>query len=251
LTKCFVARRARKRSTHPRALHYIHHVSSTPDNGSPIQRDYSCDAPVLFIVFSGLRRAPKEKPGFSFINVTGTLRAKKLFVRDLTKAWYLRGLPGLAKSVDETTEFFRKEIASTGAQRVVLTGYSLGGFAAMLYGTLLNSDEVHAFSPQTFVSMRQRIRHGDHRWNRYALKLPLTTPARFRDLRPILLESQAKTRHEIYYAEDSRLDVLHAQHVTGLRNVTLHPHAEGRHRLVTALRDTGELLRIFERAVAA
>ncbi|HMJ88669.1 MAG TPA: hypothetical protein VK530_02575, partial [Candidatus Acidoferrum sp.] len=75
-------------------------MSGTPDNDSPIQRDYSADAKVLFIVFSGLRRSPGEKPGFSFIHITGELPAKKLFVRDLTKAWYLRGLPGITRGVE-------------------------------------------------------------------------------------------------------------------------------------------------------
>lgn len=225
-------------------------VNASQDHGSPIQRDYSSDARVLFIAFSGLRRAPKERPGFSFIHITGALPAKKLFVRDLTKAWYLRGLPGISRSVADTTEFFRSEIAAVGAERVVVVGYSLGGFAAMLYGTLLDADEVHAFSPQTFVSLRQRIRYGDHRWNRYALKLPLTTPRAYRDLRPVLERSSASTRHHVYFAEDSRLDVLHARHIEGLRDVTFHPFKEGRHRLVTALRDSGELLKIFESAVA-
>jgi len=205
---------------------------------------------VLFIVFSGLRRSPGEKPGFSFIHITGELPAKKLFVRDLTKAWYLRGLPGITRGVEDTAGFFRDEIKSTGAERVVMAGYSLGGFAAMLYGTLINANEVQAFSPQTFVSLRQRIRHGDHRWNRYALKLPLSTPMRFRDLRSTLMKSRATTQHHVHFAQDSRLDILHAKHVEGLPNITLHSHAEGRHRLVTALRDSGILMQIFQRSVS-
>jgi len=221
------------------------------DDDSPIFRDYSADSRVLFVVFSGLRRSPGEKPGFSFINVTSPLPAKRLFLRDLTKAWYLRGLPGLTRGVEDTAEFFRNEIRATGAERVVMTGYSLGAFAAMLYGTLIEANEVHAFSPQTFVSLRQRIRHRDHRWNRYVLKLPLSTQSRFRDLRPLLARSRAKTQHHIHYAEDSRLDVLHAKHVEGLPNVKLHSYNEGKHRLVTDLRDKGMLIKIYEEAVGA
>lgn len=221
-----------------------------PDDNSPILRDYANPSRVLFVVFSGLRRSPGEKPGFSFINVTGDLPAKKLFLRDLEKAWYLRGLFGVTKNVQDTAEFLRNEIISAAAERVVMTGYSLGGFAALLYGTMLGVDEVLAFSPQTFISLRQRLRHGDHRWNRYALKLPLRTPARYRDLRPLLADSRVKTQTQIHCAEDSRLDVLHAKHVEGLPNVTLHWHREGKHRLVTALRDSGELMKLFAQAVA-
>jgi hypothetical protein len=224
---------------------------AAPDDDSPVLRDYAADSRVLFIAFSGLRRSPGEKPGFSFINITGSLPAKKLFVRDLTKTWYLTGLPGLTRGVEKTAEFFRNEIRSANAARVVMVGYSLGGFAAMLYGMLVDADQVLAFSPQTFVSLRQRIRHGDHRWNRYALKLPLKTRGKYRDLRSWLAKSRARTKHEVHYAEDSRLDVLHAKHVEGLPNVTLHAHREGRHRLVTVLRDSGVLQQMFEYAVGA
>ena len=221
-------------------------VAAPIDTGEPILRDYATEADVLLILFSGLKRNPQKRPGFSFRAVTGGLPARKLYVRDLRKSWFLAGLPGISEGVEDTAEFLRREAGK--ARRVVLTGYSLGGFAAHLYASLLENAEAITFSPQTFVSFWDRLRTRDHRWQRYALKLLWRSKARYRNLRP-LLEKRRQAKHTIHYAADSPLDGVHARHVASLENVRVIEHAEGRHRLVTALRDSGELRTLMERAV--
>lgn len=220
------------------------------DDLSPVRRDYQADSDVLLILFSGLKRRPEGVPDFSFGRVIEGIPARKLFVRDLHRAWYLRGLPGVSRNVAETAAFLRREIEAQGARRVVLAGYSLGGFGALLYGALLRADVVLAFSPQTFVSLPQRLWHGDHRWQRWVLKLHCS-PALFepRDVKPLLAQDNGRTKHFIHYALDSRLDVKHALRLQGLPGVVLQEHAEGRHRLVTELRESGELRRLMEQAV--
>jgi hypothetical protein len=54
----------------------------------------------------------------------------------------------------------------------------------------------------------------------------------------------------LHFARDSRLDAIHAEHVRDLPQVTVHEHTEGSHRLVTVMRESGELRATFERAVA-
>jgi len=136
-----------------------------------------------------------------------------------------------------------------GHRRVVLTGYSLGGFAALLFGNLLGADEVHAFSPQTFISLSRRIWYRDHRWQRYVLKLHCSAAClEVCDLRPLLARPSRQTRKFVYYAKDSRLDKLHALRLAELPGVEFRAFDEGSHRLVTALRDSGDLRRILEGA---
>ncbi len=220
------------------------------DDGNPVLRDYSADSDVLIVSFGGLRRRPEIPPGFSFVRVLDGLPARKLLVRDLQRAWFLRGLPGLARNVAETTEFLEREIESARARRVVMIGFSLGGFAAMLYGHRLKVAEVHAFSPQTFVSLARRLRHRDSRWQRLVLKFHLSSAAFApRDLRPLLTAASGRTRQIVYYATDSRLDTVHAEHVCGLPGVELRAYPEGGHRLVTDMRDRGELRTIIEGSI--
>jgi hypothetical protein len=219
------------------------------ENPSPFFRDYAEESGVLLVSFSGLKRSPEKIPGFSLRRVFEGLPAKKLYVRDLDKAWFLRGLRGVTANVDETAAWLRAEAASVQARRVVFTGYSLGGFAALLYGILCGADEVHAISPQTFISFWKRLRSGDHRWRRYVLPMHFGDTRRFHDLRPWLLKEPTRTQLNVYFARDSRLDALHVEHVRGLPRVAIHERSEGSHRLVTAMRDSGELRTLFERAI--
>lgn len=224
-------------------------IAKPPDDGNPIRRDYAAPSDVLLVVFSGLKQNPRAVPGFSFKKITDELPAKKLFLRDLDRAWFLKGLRGVTSNVEETVAFLRAEAGMAGARRIVLTGYSLGGFAALLYGALLGADEVQAISPQTFITFWRRLRCGDHRWRRYIWKLHFSNTRRFHDLKPILQQAGG-TKFHLHFARDSRCDPSHAEHVRDVSGVTLHEYAEGGHRLVTALHDHGELRRILADAVA-
>ena len=220
------------------------------DDSVSVLRDYSAESGVLLVSFSGLKRNPEKIPGFSLRGTLAGLAVKKLYLRDPDKAWFLRGLRGVTQDVEGTVEFLRSEAVTVGAKKIILTGYSLGAFAALLHGTLLAADEVHAVSPQTFISFWRRWRSGDRRWQRYVLPLHFSATRRFHDLRPWLARCPKQTRLNIYSARDSRLDILHADHVRDLPQVILHERAEGSHRLVTAMHGSGELRAIFERAVA-
>src|ERR1043165_8310010 len=113
-----------------------------------VLRDYSADSDVLLVSLSGLKRNPEKVPGFSLRGTLAGLPVKKLYLRDLNKAWFLRGLRGVAGNVNETVAFLRHEAEELGAKRIIFTGYSLGGFAALLFGVLCEVDEVRAISPQ-------------------------------------------------------------------------------------------------------
>ena len=217
---------------------------------SPIARDYAAAGDVLLVSFSGLKRNPEKLPGFSLRGTLAGLDVKKLYLRDLDKAWFLRGLFGVTGNVEQTVAFLRNEIVSLDARRVVFTGYSLGGFAALLYGALCGAHEVHAISPQTYINFWRRLRTGDHRWRRYVLPLHFSGTRQYHDLRPWLANAPAHTRLHIHYALNSRLDALHAAHVHGLPPVRIHEYEQGSHRLVTVMRESGELRSIFERAAA-
>jgi acetyl esterase/lipase len=58
-------------------------------------------------------------------------------------------------------EFSRS--ADAGVERTVTVGSSAGGYAALLFGHLLEVDEVLAFASQTFLDPALRDRHGENR----------------------------------------------------------------------------------------
>jgi hypothetical protein len=131
----------------------------------------------------------------------------------------------------------------------------MGGYAALAVGCLIGADEVHAFSPQTFIDQRLRARVGDERW---ADEIAATysggrVPWLLRDLRRLFtrhpLAARAPGRFHIHVAGGYQLDAVHARRLRRSAGVTLHEHAWDGHDLVKALRESGELHRILDRAV--
>src|SRR5690349_12476934 len=99
--------------------------------------DFSTESDVLLIAFAGMR-GMVGMPPFEFFNVVSTLDVpvKRAFVRDLRQAWYHLGTPGLGETIDEIAVALRGVVAAAAVRRVVTVGYSAGGYAAILFGTL-------------------------------------------------------------------------------------------------------------------
>lgn len=124
--------------------------------------DLMADSPNILLAFAGLHQR-FGMPVFEFKRITSQFGAKRLLLRDMTSSCYQQGLPGGGGSVDEVAEHLRSRLyPRTG--RSVAVGASAGGFAALLFGFLLEPDEVHAFSPQTFIDVENRTHYGDDRW---------------------------------------------------------------------------------------
>lgn len=69
-----------------------------------------------------------------------------LYLRNQSK-WYLGGLNGIGKNINCTIAFLKKEFAKY--DKVICIGRSAGGYASLLFGSLLNVNEVIAISAQT------------------------------------------------------------------------------------------------------
>jgi hypothetical protein len=189
----------------------------------------------LVIAFGGLRHMIGMSP-FEFLQSLGEVGLNRTFVRDNHQAWYHRGVDGIAGDIDSVADHLRE--LTSGMEAVFTIGNSAGGFGALLFGALL-SCEVHAFSPQTFIDPELRKAHGDIRWTRLVNALGDDMDPRYADLRPVIAESEA-TCH-VYYPTQVHQDVVHAEHLDGLRQVTLHPFDSDDHSLIRQLRDSGWL----------
>lgn len=63
------------------------------------------------------------------------------------KNWYLGGITGVGENINQTIEFL-KEIFEK-YDKVICVGISMGGYASILFGSLLNVNYVVACRPQT------------------------------------------------------------------------------------------------------
>lgn len=211
----------------------------------PVEFDGAPDSRTLYIFFGGMA-AGIAMPPFEFYRAARIVGENKLFLRDFAQCWYHAGLPGYSRDLSSTTAYLRQRIAALDAQRVVLVGNSMGGYAAMLFAARLGFGEVIAFAPQTFVSPRLRFRHGDRRWPCQIARLwwrGLYAEHQW-DLRP-LLAANGRLKVSVFVSVDDRLDLAHARHIQDLPGVTVHTIAGGGHDVVRLLRDEGSLPRIM------
>lgn len=201
------------------------------------------------VAFGGIRGGMGIPP-FEFFRVTEGLDTRRIFARDLRQTWYLAGIEGLGATPHQAAEGL-EAVLGDGRGRVVTTGNSAGGFAAIVYGALVGADEVHAFSPQTVLTRAARAAWVDLRWlpeMRRLRRLP-EVPPDLLDLRRFLTGHEQSPTIHVHYCRGHRLDARHAERIGDLPGVRLHAYEEGGHGLVGALRDEGSLRRILEEAL--
>lgn len=73
---------------------------------------------------------------------------KHIFIRDIQKQWYLEGINKDINSVEKLYLFLEKE---TENYKVITLGSSAGGFAAVLFGSMLNAEKILSFNGQFMV----------------------------------------------------------------------------------------------------
>jgi len=222
------------------------------DNASPIAIDVDRSSTSVLIAFGGIKGS-FGMPPFEFFNLTADIGTSRIFIRDMEQAWYHFGLQGHSRDIAGTAELLRNEVNRLAPGRVIMCGNSMGGYAAILFGHLLEVDEVHAFCPQTFIGRFRRLIFRDKRWPEQMRRLHSSggTQRDYIDLRRLLLSRPGnKPIIHIHFSMTNRLDKRHALRMENLNSVILHAYAEKMgHRLVRSLRDSGRLREIITRAL--
>ncbi len=70
---------------------------------------------------------------------------KHIFLRDIKKQWYVSGINSTINTPKKLLEFLMRE---TSGFKIITLGSSAGGFAAILYGQLLNAELIYSFNGQ-------------------------------------------------------------------------------------------------------
>jgi hypothetical protein len=211
-----------------------------------VAADFSANSDTLLVAFGGIA-AGIGIPPFEFFRMVGELSVKKLFVRDLEQAWYHRGLLGIADDIRGAADYLAVQIAEQRVARTVFVGNSMGGYAAVLFGSLLRANVAHAFAPQTFLGKTSRMLYLDRRWRvpiRKLHRVPYKDAALL-DLRRVLSQTKSDTEVHVHFPALHRLDRIHARRLQAIANVTLHSYPTDGHNLVRHLRDTGALRSIL------
>jgi pimeloyl-ACP methyl ester carboxylesterase len=206
----------------------------------------------LLIAFGGLRGRMGVLP-FEFFRATGRLHVKRLFVRDLRQAWYHRGMPEHGTTLMDVARALEAVLARQRVERLVVAGNSAGGYAALVFGTLLGADTALCFAPQTTLDLDDLAAIGDDRWDEYLRPLAAgrALDPNWVDLaRALPPARRADTRYRVFFDDSLAVDRAHAERLSGLEGARLYRFGGGRHHLVTSLRDSGVLQRLLQDELA-
>jgi hypothetical protein len=218
----------------------------------PLSFDLGCESRTLLLAFGGMVGRIGIPP-FEFFSLTGAMPVKRLFVRDLRQAWYHHGIPRHGTTIPQVAASLRELIQGHEVERLVVAGTSAGGYAALVFGTLLAADIVLCFAPQTVLDLDILASMNDHRWDSRINDNPSTgiLDASWTDLRCALPRARcAETSYRIYFDDSLRGDRLHAERLADLAGVRLYRFGRGGHNIARALRQTGALECVLRRALS-
>jgi len=163
------------------------------------------------------------------MGVLNVQRCKKVFATtnrhfymDMHQNSYNEGIYGISNNIEESIEYLKREISKY--KTVIFVGVSSGGYAAILFGSILNVTYVVAFTPQT-------IRYNDN------------IDEKYRDISQYINNT---TKYYLYgdlSATDDYHKVYHCDRIVNPSNVflTKKPILD-----LKKMRDDGELFFIFD-----
>jgi hypothetical protein len=199
-------------------------------------------ATTTVIAFSGLQELV-GMPLFEFGAAVSGLGANCIFVRDPHRSWY-QTPSDLGATALEKARAIRAVAEGIGSQRLVCVGTSMGGFAAMLFGALMQADQALSFGGQAFISAKGRRAWGDNRWDNTIDRINATMPDAVLDVRPAIRKS--KVRVSCFAGSQDRLDIVHSLFISAEPNVRAYCAPGGPHNVAGFLKKKGvldELLR--------
>ena len=186
-------------------------------------------------------------PRFEFYRASRILEYSRIFLRDPNQSWYQRGLPNVGDDAYAVGDYLRRKILESAASNVYFVGNSMGGFAALLFCSMLRQGQAIAFAPQTFVSREKRQLYGDCRWAHQIGLLHKTRSALdILDLKTWIRDHFPEMRARVYVSSLDVLDVQHANELSDFANIEIRYFPTAGHGLVAKLRDDGLLAQMLD-----
>jgi len=140
---------------------------------------------------------------------------------------YHQGMSRISNNIDETVSYLKNEIKPY--KKIICIGVSAGGYAAILFGSLLHATTVLAFIPQT-------------------LRKSKNIDENYRDLQPHIND----TTQYILYADTSITNVQDFHHVSHCERLSHRPNVNVikiNEFNLKDIRDNGELFNILQEII--
>jgi len=193
--------------------------------------DDNTTSDTLIVTFAGYDRAFGGINRFEFVNYLEKHfhNISRHFYIDTYSKSYHKGIYGISTNIDETLVHLQGEIKNY--KNIYFIGVSSGGYAAILFGSILNVTGVMAFIPQTIL--RSKI-HVDEK---------------YRDISKYINNT---TKYHIY-GNTSVQGIYDSHHISHCERIAHHSNVfltKNKEFDLKKLRDNGELFSIFQKLMA-
>lgn len=201
----------------------------------------SNNSDVLVISFGGFALR-MGMPMFEFNSTIDSLDVDSLFLKDTKRVWYQAGISEKHPDVESTLTLLRHYTQKY--KKVICIGNSAGAFAAIMFGAMLNADQVVAFAPQTLLKGKFNMDDWIEQFeemNNY--------PIFCNDLKHHLIDIEYDTKIDICVPSLNKVDVTHTKHLEGLFNVNIIPFKTKEHNMALFIKNTIGLDRFLKKYI--
>lgn len=136
---------------------------------------------------------------------------KHIFLRDIFKQWYLKGINKTINSPEKLAAFLQQEVKGYG--NIITIGSSAGGYAAILYGSLIGAQTVFAFNPQ--FEIKSLLERSEEAINPLVFRLK-SSMSKWFDIVPFI---NPKTEIYYFYSKYSQWDKEQYDHTIPMQNL--------------------------------
>ena len=161
------------------------------------------------------RKRIVEKNYYEWYKMRINDACKHIFVRDVFKQWYLKGINSELDSIEKLAAFLKKE---TAGYEVVTVGSSAGGYAAILFGHIIEAETILAFNPQ--FELKSKLTTSNELVNPLLFRLKDTKVQRYFDLTTLF--DTPCTNIFYFFSEESPKDIRQYRHIEGNLAKKLH-----------------------------
>jgi hypothetical protein len=159
---------------------------------------------------NSFKSAILEKNRYEWYGTRVPYAHKHIFIRDIHKQWYLTGINGDISSPELLLSFLQTE---TQGYKVVTLGSSAGGFAAVLYGSLLKAHLMLRFHGQ--FEIRSLLKSSSELIDPILFRIDRNKRlTEFFDVKPFITDGSAIF---YFYSNKSHIDCEQRKHIDGIK----------------------------------
>ena len=194
------------------------------------------DSNIVLFAFSGANLPAKK---FNYTGEFKNLKVNVVFLNDSWNTYYQKGIQGLGNTLDETISLLNAVIDrhTCATPEIYTFGCSMGGYGALLYGSLLNATKILGFGaafPPYSTSLR-----GTQFYNDAVKSYDLLKDR-------IKLDTSCKV---LYYGDRGVTDICSFNEARNFLNVSREIYKGSCHALVYTISQLGSLKNVITRFV--